>query len=366
MDVAYNQHADRSRRKNRSFNNLTLAPLTIKLPIETSDETPESSTAYKRPSTSYLQGRSAPTTPRLLTRSPANSSPRSRSRSHQRTGSAPGASITKSKSAAHLAPKQSRSGTSTPKRRKEETTDKSDGDWLMRAGALMTSEAREYKGQNWLVSRQSSTSLAGMPDIDEEAFEAELARERDMAGRRASRPGSVILDGDITPPGSHFHSRRHSQSQGTAFASRSRIVTPGDTHHGGDSYFASQEPISGPDFINLDSKLEELEQDTTQDDEAMVKRLVRKGQIGKGSWISNVVGWHLFSVDENEEDSDEDGEDDSEGNNTPSAGRSEWPARHFEGVSNTSNEANMPPPVTDEGVWKDAAWLLSVASKVMF
>ncbi len=38
--------------------------------------------------------------------------------------------------------------------------------------------------------------------------------------------------------------------------------------------------------------------------------------------------------------------------------------RQFEGVT-TLVEERMPPPKADEGAWQDAAWLLSVASKVL-
>ncbi|KND92819.1 hypothetical protein TOPH_02697 [Tolypocladium ophioglossoides CBS 100239] len=364
MDVAYNQHSDRARRKNRSSTNinpLSLAPLTIKLPLDDNDDFPDPQPLR---STSYLQGKSAPTTPGLLSRSATPS----RSRSHHRNPSAPSGPITKSKSSSHLAGAHARkpaSGTATPRRRRDDgllgPKDRNDGDWLLRTGALMSSEAREYKGQAWLVSRQSSTSLTGMLDADEEAFEQELARER-LASRRGS---SGLADDDATPNGSKFPSRFNSRSHSTT-ENRSHLGTPLD-HTGGDgSYFLSQEAsIAGPDFVNLDEKLEELERDTTQEDEAAVRRLVRRGHSGEGSWISNVIGWSLFSVDENDEESDDDDESFAE-EDLARSGRSGWSGRHFEGVSNAPPLERIPPPATNEGGWKDAAWLLSVASKVVF
>ena len=365
MDIAYNQHSDRARRKNRSatsLNHLTLAPLTIKLPIEDEEEILNSSTTTSQRTTSYLQGKSAPTTPRLLSRSPAGP----RSRSHHRTPSAPDESIAKSKSSSHLPGRPSRSGATTPKRRKDESLERTDSDWVLRTGALMSNEAREYKGQNWLVSRQSSTSLAGLRDAEEDAFEAELAREREITSRMASRRGSLAVESpEASAPVSRYASRTHSRSHSLAAGVRSRVHTPGERHFAGDGYFAMHEPVSGPDFVNLDSKLEELEQDTTQEDEATVRRLVRREQAGKGSWIGNVVGWSLFSVDEHEEGSDDDGDDDSTGEGSSQPGKGTWSPRHFEGTSNTPDQS-VPPPKSDEGAWKDAAWLLSVASKVIF
>merc|ERR1712000_432181 len=348
MDLAYNPHAERARRKNRSSTNLhhlSLAPLTTKIPL--ADEAATASaldTSFQLPAhrgTSYIQGKSAPTTPRLLSHSPAGA--RSRSR-HRRTPSAPGVPVSKSKSTTYLAGEK-RNGAQTPRRKGRddlEMKDRSDSDWLLRTGALMSTEARESKGQAWLVSRQSSTSLAAMRDDDEEALEQELAQERELASRRASRA----------------HSRSHS----VAGLRSSNVLSP--TAEGADSYFPD-EAISGPDFVNLDEKLEELEQNTEQDDEAAVRRLVRYGQNGRGSWISNMIGWSLFSVEENDQDSD-DGEDESVNDTASQAtGRSRSSVRRLEGIYNVP-EDRIPPPRKEEGAWGDASWLLSVATKVIF
>ena len=375
MDVAYTQHADPSRRKNRSstnLNHLSLAPLTAKLPIN--DEELLNSTSPVTPTTpvSYLQGKSAPATPRLFSRSPTGP----RSRSHHRTPSGP--ELSKSKSASHLAaPKEKKSrksvsGVATPsKKHKDEglgNRHRNDSDWMLRAGALMSSEAREYKGQSWLISRQSSTSLAGMHDADEEAFEHELAREREITSRLTSRRGSIaVIDEDASPYGSRFASRNHSRVHSRVHSrshslnrQRNSLLTPLDPP-GEDSYFPSHEQLPGPDFVNLDEKLEELEQDTSLDDEVAIRRLVRRGQAGAGTWFGSV--WSLFAVEENDEESDE---SDSEDGSLSQMSRSRnLSTRNLAGLSNPPEE-RMPPPGVDEGGWRDAAWLLSVASKVMF
>ena len=369
MDVAYNQHADRARRKNRSttnINHLSLAPLTVKLPINDNDAIPDSISSQTH--ATYLQGKSAPTTPRLLSRGSATP----RSRSHHRTPSAPGGPLSKSKSSTTLGGghgRKSKSGASTPRRRRDHQQGPDDNDWLQRAGALLSSEAREYKGQAWLVSRQSSTSLAGMRDAEEEAFEQELAREREITSHRNSRRGSsAMADDDATPNGSRFPSRYQSRRQSVA-DSRSHLGTPLDRVGEGDSYFLSEDvaALAGPDFVNLDEKLEELEMDVARDDEAAVRRLVRHGHAGKGSWISNVIGWSLFKVEEHDETSDDDDDDDESlpDEDLVRNGRNGGSHRHFEGVLNMPAE-RVPLPTSDEGGWKDAAWLLSVASKVMF
>jgi hypothetical protein len=129
--------------------------------------------------------------------------------------------------------------------------------------------------------------------------------------------------------------------------------------------------ISGPDFVNLDEVLEveEEEFDTTVEDEAYVRRLVKKGTHGgMGSWFGSVLGVQLFSVEENEEESDEEDEDDDtategEGEDGEGQPKRSSSSRRLDGLT-TTLDARVPPPKADEGGWHDAAWLLTVASKV--
>ncbi|ROW12947.1 hypothetical protein VPNG_04654 [Cytospora leucostoma] len=378
MDAAYNQHSSQSRRNNRSstnLNRLSLAPLTTKLPIN-DDDMVFSDLAVQRYSTSYIQGKSAPTTPSILSHSPARAA--SRTRHHSRPASA--ALLPKSKSAVHLGESRSpKSGTTTPggHRRglkKEEpgsARGRTDSDWLLRAGVLISSETRESKGQSWLVSRASSTSLTGLRSArdedegnDPDVFERERqAREDALLSKHAGhRSNQLYADGDDSPLLSHRGSLHVSRT-----GSRSQLVTPGEraTIEG---YFGSQdapldESASGPDFVNLDEDLEAsgVEHDTSRDDEADVRRLVKNGNARPSTWFGNMLGWALFSVEENDEDEEADGEG-SDGEEEASV--PETPLeRHFEGVTFLS-EQRMPPPKVDEGGWHDAAWLLSVASKV--
>ncbi|PHH82958.1 hypothetical protein CDD82_4176 [Ophiocordyceps australis] len=383
MDIGPSHHAERARRKNRSLssiNHITLAPLTVRLPLrdgDNSDLLDLRSSLPRYPSSSYLQGKSAPATPRLLSCSTTPSRPRC----HARMPSAPGdPSFLKSRSSSHLPTSSTFSGKMTPRRRRADgnSGDEGHGDsgWLLRAGALLSSEAREYKGQAWLISRQSSTSLTGMrnnfdddgsgaaanDDDDGEIglFEEHmLARERTMASRRGStsaRTTSLSDDGD----GSRGLSDMRNYIDSPLLESGSAADE--------DSYFSVG---VGPDFVNLDERLEQLDglHDTSQDDEAAVRRLVRHGRpLNNQWWFSNVLGWSLFSVDEDDEDADEadDGlDDDAEdvGASSESSSARRQSARRFEGPP---AERVLPPPASDEGGWKDAAWLLSVASSVVF
>ncbi|KAK0635004.1 hypothetical protein B0T17DRAFT_611936 [Bombardia bombarda] len=416
MDVAYNQHASVARRKNRSttnLNHLSLAPLTSKLPLHDHDDIPDALSTPSH-STSYLQGKSAPTTPRLLSRSPG------RSRSHTRNASMPSTRLPKSKSATHLVtdlplssshshhshhsqPHSGRHTTTTSptatKRRRDEhhrlsANDHTDSDWLLRAGALISTETRESKGQAWLISRASSTSLAGgLHDAEEEAFERELAHERaELAltaansSRRTSRRGSLVFiedENEVFLPSPTSHSRLPSRSQSRA-GSRSQMVTPSTDRRSVDGYFAAAHVagddddeysnIAGPDFVNLNEQLEleAIEQlDTSVDDEVQIRRLVKRGNAGVSAWVGNVLGVHLFPVEEDEEEESDDGEDEedeaaTEGETDDGEDNKRLaPRKKFEGVPAMAEEERMPSPKADAGAWHDAAWLLTVASKVL-
>lgn len=141
-------------------------------------------------------------------------------------------------------------------------------------------------------------------------------------------------------------------------------MTPLEGRASADGYFptaAGEEDIAGPDFVNLDEELEAREeQDTSLEDEAYVRRLVKKGNGGVGTWFGSVLGVQLFSVEENSEESE--GEE-SDGEVEEGPRRSES-MRRLEAMTAVVEE-KMPPPKEDAGGWHDAAWLLSVASKVL-
>lgn len=255
------------------------------------------------------------------------------------------------------------SGTATPRRRRDDRPggEAAESDWLLRTGAVMTSEAREYKGQAWLVSRASTTSLAAAPDSEDEEedlLERELSREREFASRRSSRRGSFVTGSHHDrSPASAPRSRQHSRP-----GSRSLALERVDS----DSYFAQSpeayEDIPGPDFVNLDERLEALGMDPAVDDEATVRRLVKRGQAGQDSWLASVLGWSLFSVEEREEEEESDDGDEEEGRVLGTSSRFSS-ARSLDRLGALPEE-RIPPPA-EAGGWGDAAWLLTVASKVV-
>ncbi|RDW91471.1 hypothetical protein BP5796_02636 [Coleophoma crateriformis] len=372
MDEAYNQHSRRNR-SSANLNHLTLAPLTSKLPLTDQDDLPQ-----PQHHVSYIEGRSAPTTPSVLSRSSSRVSLLKPS----------GSGLPKSKSSTHLltARKQQRSGATTlggtkPRRgvnREDLTlspTGRSDSDWLLRTSALISSSTQESKGQSWLVSRASSTSL--QRDADEEELERELAREREHANGLGSRRGSMAGDADdeFSPvttrrsfsfgPGTRPFSQPPSRF-GSRSGSRAQLFTPLERNQSGyfdPKHMALETVPVEPDFVNAEEEaLEEAEKE--RDDEDVVKKLARANSLGLSGWVERMLGWHLFSVDEDGEETEAEGDGRTEEHESISRSSSQ---RHLEleSIPHTPFEEKMPALKPDEGGWQDAAWLLSVATKVL-
>ncbi|KIN06653.1 hypothetical protein OIDMADRAFT_176694 [Oidiodendron maius Zn] len=378
MDVAYNQHSPRARSRGRSslnLNQLSLAPLTSRFPLPDYDAAADSTHHI-----SYIEGRSAPTTPSILSRSS------SRVSLHRPTLST---GIPKSKSSTHLLAVRSKSRTvatplsTTDQRRKikrDELSekDRSDLDWLLRAGTAISFSARESKGQAWLVSRASSTSLSGLRDEDEEEFENELAREREQTSRRGSGNGLFDADDEFSPgttrrslsfgpatgtgsrPLSRFGSRANSRR-----GSRVQLFTPlGGEREG---YFdqrelVQEEFLAEPDFVDVEEEgFENMDQ--VLKDEDIVRRLAGASSLGLTGWVERMLGWSLFAVEEDGEETEVDtldtATDDSESPSRPSK-------RNLKALTETTIE-DRPLPLQDgeAGAWQDAAWLLSVATKAL-
>jgi hypothetical protein len=137
-----------------------------------------------------------------------------------------------------------------------------------------------------------------------------------------------------------------------------------------------------PDFV---------EDEESDGDEEEVARLARERGFGLGSFMDRLIGWTLFSVDEDGEESDEEEEEDDDSAFRPenmtkeelklrreveakrrklereaiiaaSAVRSVQENRETNsGEASNSQQA----PDQEAGGWQDASWLFSVASKVI-
>jgi hypothetical protein len=139
-----------------------------------------------------------------------------------------------------------------------------------------------------------------------------------------------------------------------------------------------------PDFVEAD-------EDDGPDDEEEVARLARERGFGLGGWMDALIGWTLFSVDEDGEVSDEEKEEEDEEQGKGMTDEDKRLMREVEAKRRKMEresiiaasalkghdkeaveggevrmEVPRPPEGQEAGGWQDAAWLLSVASKALF
>lgn len=151
-----------------------------------------------------------PTTPGILSRSPSTTRLRSHRAQYQDEPPFP-----KSKSSSQLLPPHPRQALRALKPRTQlqrpQQSSKSSTDWLLRAGAVLASEARESKGQSWLASRASSTSLVGYDDDDDHDD-----GQYNVSGAGLSRAEDTAFADDEYSPVSRRTSRGLSSSRRTS------------------------------------------------------------------------------------------------------------------------------------------------------
>ncbi|ORY12228.1 hypothetical protein BCR34DRAFT_305501 [Clohesyomyces aquaticus] len=435
-----------SRRSYPNLHNLSLAPLSTQ-PLDAAKPPSPSDAGALTPHTSYIQLKSAPTTPGILSLSQSRSSSRNGGRGRRARGGItytydgyfPHAStdapardtgdIPKAKSTTALLPghsvsfaeQQPHGGVRHHARKRtaptalplltpltgprHHTHTDTNDEWLHRAGLVIAGEMRENKGQSWLVRRESSTSLVGQADD----YEIHASHSHDR-NHMALLSGEHLADDEYSPVtprhsrmgsriGSRVASARNSR-RGSRVGSRAELVmSAGKAPHSRQSLeldenvFADEDNIIEPDFVD---------DGESDGDEEEVARLARERGFGLGNWMDRLIGWTLFSVDEDGEDISSSEEEDDENEDTE---RSELTAleerklrkeveakrkkmereainaasaanlKDAKEKAETENKARVEdestgtsqqPTNDDGGGWQDAAWLLSVASKVMF
>jgi len=420
MDSPRSSSTLSSRSSRRSFPNLhhlSLAPLSSEYLLDASSPTSPSGDSTRAVRTSYIQGKSAPATPGILSLSQSHS-PSRHGRSTARTYAYDGyflpadapsrdlGAIPKAKSSSallaapavqppgphalphphqhqhpytHLHARKGVAPAPLRPRLPRRATDEPDDEWLHRAGLAIASETRESKGQSWLVRRASSTSLVlsgeGFDDPGLEHPFALLSGEHfaddeyspltPRLSRWGSRAGSRV--------GSRAVSARNSR-RGSMIGSKIELMTAGLE----DGYFGEQ-MVAEPDFVEPDDEL--------VGDEEEVARLARERGFGLGGWMDRLIGWTLFRVEEDgEETEDEEGDTEREESLTEEQLklRNEVEARRRkleremivrasaagsgekDDKGDTKESTETQSAASDsEGGWQDAAWLLSVASKVL-
>ncbi|CAO2658739.1 Nn.00g064620.m01.CDS01 [Neocucurbitaria sp. VM-36] len=422
--------SSRSRRSYPNLHNLSLAPLSAKYPLDASTP-PSPDEQVRTPRTSYIAQKSAPTTPGILSLSQSRSNSRHRPKKayaydtyfvdpeHMIRGEVRDVGdIPKAKSTSTLLHHRDvhvgfaddmqgggvkkhhmRKGTAPLPLRMplvRHHTSEANDEWFHRAGLAIAGETRDSKGQGWLVRRESSTSLVHESDGYEQhpshdarhiaLLSGEHLGDGDFAtffSPRMSRAGSRIT----SRVGSRVHSARQSR-RGSRVGSRVdlKMSAGSKPQSGRQSFEELEERFIEPDFIEADEE--------SDGDEEEVARLARERASGLGGWMDRLIGWTLFSVDEDGEGSDDDDEEEYGGaprleNMTKDElklrreveakrrklereaiiAASALKARDAEGGEDSSRpstgDAQRPATNEEAGGWQDAAWLLSVASKAL-
>ncbi|MCJ1390451.1 hypothetical protein MMC18_003310 [Xylographa bjoerkii] len=330
MDASYKRH---SRRSHPNLHHLSVTALTPAFPLPLTTDLP-SPTSHQR--ASYLVPTSLPQSPSLLSRSPSRTRPHRGSKSSH-------ALFDLSRTRSPLA--QSKSST-TPRRAKSSTTSL-DGDytsWLLQTASRLTTTTAEAKGQAWLATRTSSTSLGdydppAYPELGDAAYRAD--DEFSPVSTRYSRPGS-----------------RYASARGSRRASGVGEMMPLGGRLSGEE---EREEYLGDEVDFVD----EGEEGMGEDEEGEMRRVVW-GQVG--GWVDWAVGWMDWRIDGEEEEREEGmGGEVGEGEVMKVDGRRR---RRGEGDRivmlrrENVEKLEVPPPEGDGG-WKDAAWLLGVAKKVL-
>ncbi|KAH7125284.1 hypothetical protein B0J11DRAFT_435005 [Dendryphion nanum] len=425
-----------TRRSYPNLHNLSLAPLSSAYPLDASQPpSPSSAQAVQTPMTSYIAQKSAPTTPGILSLSQSRNSSRNRDPQRQRRRSKPYiydsyfltastdgpvrdiGDIPKAKSTSSMLPgvsfaDEKDAGTPGRHHRRKGTaplplraplvrhhTSEAQDEWFHRAGLAIAGETRESKGQSWLIRRDSSTSLVGDTSDDHTHHDT-----RSMALLSGEHLSDLEYSSPFTPrlsrAGSRIHSRVGSRVPSARTSRRgSRVGSRADLHMsvGGVRTPSARQSLelderafeehTGPDFIDDESE--------SDGDEEEVARLARERGLGLGGWMDRLIGWTLFSVDEDGESSDDDDEGIEEDGFRPenmtreearlrreielrrrklereaiiaasAVGGVEEGGEKREKENGNETGVEKAPSAEEAGSWQDAAWLFSVASKVI-
>lgn len=416
----------RSRRSYPNLHNLSLAPLSAKYPLDASAPPSPDETA-QTPRTSYIAQKSAPTTPGILSLSQSRSNSRTRSARHRSKPTyaydgyfvnpdhpvrADG-ELPKAKSTNTLHPGVSFADDLGGEKRHHvrkataplplrmplhrHHTSEADDEWWHRAGLAIAGETRDSKGQGWLIRRESSTSLVQEDNGYQAKTSPDAKRMALLSGEQLDGEEYPTFSPRISRPGSRIHSRMASRVPSARQSRRgSRVGSRADlAMTAGSNYASARQSLELPDF-DTDRFIEPdfVDDDESDGDEEEVARLARERGFGLGGWMDKLIGWTLFSVDEDGEGSSSSSEDEDEPVLPANMTKEELQLRreveakrrklereaiiaasalkaHEKGVESereggpvTAVDAQRPPE--DAGGWQDAAWLLSVASKAMF
>jgi hypothetical protein len=249
------------------------------------------------------------------------------------------------------------SGITTPRVKRSRGIDE---DWISRTGATANAIVQESKGQSWMPSQSSMVSFGHLQDTtdeeDDEGYE-------ELAALSATTTIWQPADDELTPVhtrqggwGSRYGSRSGSRrtSRRGSF-SAAPFATRGESATSLDDFVPT---AIEPDFVDSD--------DESSQDEAGIDRK----SFGLGGVVDRLMNFNLFKVEETQESTDDEVGHTSE-TDIGAAKRRDAENRRKQQEKDklrdrTAVGEDGQAGATPEGGWSDAAWLLSVASKAMF
>lgn len=373
----------RCNRSLQNLNQLSLAPLSLRMPLSEPESLSELNQLGNKPRSRSTQ----------LTPSTSYRSFHSPARKPSRVG------IPRSRSSTYLMSLKNvptfimtpRDGNSQQCQMRDEIKldlisprDWNDSDWLLRTGAILASSARESKGQAWLASRASSISLVIHQDDNYKERVQDYARERKCYSGRSSYRGSMsggfdddfpspqTLTSSIDPnsrlgslPTSQLASRVMSRSGSNLQLFRTPSIANSDNYFDYESHIGEDPDIEGKNFLGIEARYDE---EVEQQDEATIKKLARDYSQGLGGWIETMLGWRLLAnsgIGENDSGTEDESEAEDDINSRDQSSRDISISQGLDHFTH-SIKVDLPPPEDGEiSFWRDASWILSVAVKVL-
>ncbi|KAI9751715.1 MAG: hypothetical protein M4579_005933 [Chaenotheca gracillima] len=382
-----------TKRSSLNVQNLNISPLAAHFPIGAEEDLPGYDTTRHA---SYIESRSIPTTPSILSQhsSATGLNTQTRSESHPH--------LTFSASASNLPsqdPSLSREHRAKKRSRRPGAAKYDDPqEWFLRAGAAISSGARESKGQSWLANRASSTSLAPAFNSNTEDYALSppqsgtstprlsrvASRQHSrMPSARVSRVGSrveLLTPYGLRTPGQDSPDDSKSKRQSTSASGYFGNIDHENAHNIDEEVIDDDAEYNdfigeGPDFVDIHDRLAAAEDEEDEDEE--MSRLTRERGLGLGGIVDKFFGLSLFAVEE-EENGEEGavrrGYDGQEGQRDPQTFMSSTPPRNelAKKVVSQMVDSTVSKPEDDEDLsalkdgataWQDAAWLVRVAAR---
>ncbi|KAL8711580.1 MAG: hypothetical protein Q9220_003990 [cf. Caloplaca sp. 1 TL-2023] len=309
---------------------------------------------------SYISPTSLPSAPPLLFRSPSRTSlPPQRpspTRAAERSSHPPSRLHSRRPSSSSLHFEGQQGGGSY----------EADSSWLTRTASALAMQCLEEKGQSWIVSRKSATSLQHHQNVPSETYHGSNRGEEKGA---TDEGGNKYYQSNNTTPTSRHSSRMGSKvgsRVGSRAASRLDLRMTGLATPSIETKPAPQPPtmmqdLAGmePDFVDLPNVDDDDSGELAVVDEGELKKLVLGRVEGWVEWL--VGGW--MDLREGGGGGGVGGQEQEEKNRSTGEEKGREEGRKGLDVEGEKGLARIPPapPWEAGGIWADAKWLARIA-----